>query len=190
MKNAIRIIIISCVLVGGAYGARTILLKEFQYALQPVDEAFSRASVAQTVIAFSQRESVSTTTSPYTGPHNFSFEFPGKNKTLYEGCTYPLAWIASTTITSMNLSLVDAGTGTSVDEGVSGIQYDVRGEDLRGVLWKVGARVWPGQYFLKLESLNGTTTQEKSYRFMVGTLQGYTTASEQERLCTESGGVI
>lgn len=201
MKNILRIIGVLCILGGVLFLFRAWALKEFNASFAPIEASFespvSRKQVATAVQALkfntsSTSESALATTTPveYTGPDNFSFTAPRKNAVLYHGCTYPISWIASSSISQLSLSVVDVGTRKIVDERISGLPKEVAGDTVDSVLWKVGARVWPGEYFFQLTSLNNKEVDEKSYRFIVKAVPHVTSEQDRKDICEDAPDTI
>lgn len=197
MKNFLRISLFVCVLVGGAFASKIWATREFTAAFRPLDEVFEptvpEGATDQAAAAiFSQDVQNASTTVEMVGEDNFSFVFPAKGALLYQGCTYPVSWTASTTIRSIGLSLVDAGTRNLVSAAQSGIPEENKTnmDMFKKLSWKVGIRVWPGQYFLELTSLNASSTSEKSYRFEVDVIPEGISEEELQALCKNTGGTL
>lgn len=199
MKNFLRISLFVVVLVGGAFASKIWATREFTAALRPLDEMFedtvqTTVSDQAATVIFSQGAQNASSTIDRVVEDNFSFIFPTKGALLYQGCTYPVSWTASTTIRSIALSLVDAGTRDVVSGQLSGIpeekKIDMDKNVLKNLPWKVGIRVWPGQYFLELTSLNASSTTEKSYRFAVDVIPEGTPQEEIQTLCKNTGGTL
>ena len=197
MKNFLRISLFVCILVGGAFASKIWATREFTAALRPFDDVLleqpamdNQNQLAAAIL--SQDTQYASTTPGVAVEDNFSFVFPPKGALLYQGCTYPISWTASTTIRSIGLSLVDAGTRNAVSGGQSGIPEEKKIDNDRDILknlpWKVSWRVWPGTYFLELTSLNASSTTEKSYRFEVGGIPEGTLPEEIQTLCKNTGG--
>ncbi|MCX6703568.1 MAG: hypothetical protein NTV02_02690 [Candidatus Zambryskibacteria bacterium] len=196
MKNTLRIIGIICVLGGGTFFFREWALKEFNGAFSSLDSSFASVQHTAAVIEAvdngltSLENSTTTATALYTGPDNFVFATPLKNAVLYQGCSYPLVWTASSTIKNLKLSLFDAGTRRVVDSSLSGIPEQFTGDSAKNMYWKVGLRVWPGEYFIQLMELNDTAQEEKSYRFKIDSMAPELGIGEQKSVCEDSGGVL
>jgi hypothetical protein len=197
MKNILRIIGVLCIIGGGLFFFREWALKEFNSTFASLDASFesteSTKQVANSVQAFSfntasTSEDVLATTTPveYTGPDNFLFTTPRKNAVLYNGCTYPVSWVASSSINQLKLSVVDVGTQKKLESSVSDLSEEITGENIDNVEWKVGARVRPGEYFLQLTSLNNKEIEEKSYRFKVKAISATVAEQDRENICEDS----
>ncbi len=192
MKNTLRIIVMVCILTGGTFFFRGWVLGEFNRVFASLDNSFvtsqQTASVVYTTHNASSTDTIISTTTPveYTGPDNFLFTTPSKNTTLYHGCTYPIKWIASSSINHMTLSVFDAGTRKMVSGRVSGLPEEFQGDAARSIVWNVSGQLWPGEYFLQVSTLNKKPVDEKSYRFVVEALPQNIPSQELERFC-ESG---
>lgn len=191
MKNALRIIVVIGILGGGTFFFREWALREFNTTFASLDASFVAteqvANVAETFTTASTSTAVGTTTAiEYTGPDNFSFISPRRNAVVYQGCTYPVSWVASSTIQNLTLILSDAGTRQAISGEYSDIPQEITGNNIQSIEWKVGARVWPGEYFFQLTSLNKKAVNEKSYRFTVKALSDTATEQERKSICEDS----
>lgn len=191
MKNVLRIIVVVGILGGGTFFFREWALKEFNTTFASLDASFVAteqvANIAETFTTASTSVAMGTTTTiEYTGPDNFSFITPRRNAVVYQGCTYPVSWIASSTIQNLALVLSDAGTRQTVSGDYSGMPQEITGNNIQSIEWKVGVRVWPGEYFFQLTSLNKKEVNEKSYRFTVKALPDTATEQDRKSVCEDS----
>ncbi|MFT5179975.1 MAG: hypothetical protein ACI9GH_000174 [Candidatus Paceibacteria bacterium] len=118
----------------------------------------------------------------------FSFTFPQEGGRFFIGCTYPISWQSSTTIDSLEIDLVDAGTRDVVGPIASGLTKENTIEkDLQNLKWKVGV-VWSGAYYIKVSKINSTETEFRSEAFEINKMLEDISASEKEVICKGSGG--
>ncbi len=196
MKNVLRIIAVVGILGGGVFFFREWALQEFDSAFASFDASFvSTEQVANVMKAFTtastSETAIGTTTSvEYTGPDNFLFVTPRKRAIMYQGCTYPVTWTASSTLQNLKLTLSDAGTRQAISEDYSGIPQDITGNNIQSIEWKVGAHVWPGEYFFQITSLNKKEVDEKSYRFTVKTIPDTVSEQDRKNICEDSSDFV
>ncbi|MBI2046426.1 MAG: hypothetical protein HYT28_03350 [Parcubacteria group bacterium] len=111
-----------------------------------------------------------------------------KGEDVYIGCTYEISWLASTTIKSLETVLIDAGTRKPTGPITSGLDKENNIEaDSQSLQWKVGV-AWPGEYFISISNVNGTTTDERSRKFIINEMPNGANKKEQKILCKETGG--
>lgn len=200
MKNTFRIIFFAALLLGGAYAFNKWVAHEVTTAFAPLDAAYQQALVYNTGgvdIQGTSTEVFSTTsiTASLEVPvvesdiGQFAFTFPTRAALLYQGCTYPVTWTASSTVRSASFVLVDAGTRRVVDAQVSNLK-DFQRDAVDALLWRVGVRIWPGEYFLELTSANGLEKQEKGYRFSVASMDTELSQKDKQALCEQTGGTF
>lgn len=128
---------------------------------------------------------VATSTDP-----ELSFIFPKKSDEVYIGCTYKISWQSSTTINSLETTLVDAGTRESVGPIASGLEKENTIErDLQNLKWKVGV-VWSGAYYIKVSKINGVEVEFRSEIFEINKMSENIRSSEKENICKESNGLF
>ncbi len=188
MKHILRIVVMICVLTGGTFFFRAWALGELNRVFTSLDNSFvasqHTASVIQTTEVASSTDLMATTTpAEYTGPDNFLFITPTRKAVLYQGCRYPIKWIASSSISHMTLAVFDAGTRQMVSGRVSGLAEDFQGDAVRSIVWSVNTQLWPGEYFLQVSTLNKKPVDEKSYRFVVEAIPEHILSNEVERFC-------
>ena len=115
-----------------------------------------------------------------------SFTFPQKNDEVFIGCTYQLSWQSSTTINSLESTLVDAGTRESMGPIASGLAKENAIEkDSQNLSWKVGV-VWPGEYYIKVSNINGADLETRSKVFTISKMPKGISVDEREKICKES----
>lgn len=196
MKNVLRIITVIGIIGGGTFFFREWALQEFNSTFASLDASFvgteQVAQVAGVFATASTSEATLGTSTPvaYTGPDNFLFITPRKNAVMYQGCTYPVTWMASSTLQSLTLTLSDAGTRQAISGDYSGIPQEITGNNIQSIEWKVGARVWPGEYFFQLTSLNKKEVDEKSYRFTVKAIPNTVLEQDRKDICEDSSDLV
>ncbi len=117
-----------------------------------------------------------------------SFIFPKNTTKVYAGCTYHISWKSSTAVSLLEVTLLDTGTRIAVGPKTSGlVKENVVEENLQNLNWKVG-RVWPGEYYISVLKINGTSTKIKSQVFAIKEMPKDTSIKEKEKICKESGG--
>src|ERR1035437_3392175 len=119
MKTVGRIIIVSGLLIGGTFAFRFWALQEFNFTLDTMlanvaksSTVFVSARVLPTIATSTSTATstasttieLATSTSVFTG---LRFVFPTGKSHLYQGCSYIVTWQSSSTIETMNISLVD-----------------------------------------------------------------------------------
>lgn len=170
------------------------------WSLNQFDNAFDNLSVAYVAntapVFLPPKQDVElASTSPETANLDdaaleLSFTFPEVAGGVYTGCTYPLSWQSSTTISSLETALIDAGTGESAGPIAGGLaKENLIEKDLQNLNWKVG-NVWPGEYYIKISKINGVEAEFKSKVFTINRMPESVTVSEQESLCQESSGLF
>jgi len=202
MKNWIRIFLISFVLVGGAAFFVYQSLNQFNNTLDNLSasSASSFATAKIPPIPFSDKtskEQIPTSTpeiisSSATSTKSIdlkpSFIFPKKNNKVYIGCTYQLSFQSSTTISSLEIALLDNGTNETIEPSASGIARENKIEpNSQSLDWKVGV-VWPGKYYLKVSNINGADLENYSKVFTISKMTKGISVDEKEKICKESDG--
>ena len=95
----------------------------------------------------------------------FQLIFSPKKTGVYIGCTYEISWLASTTIKSLETTLIDACTRQPAGPVASGISKEnIIDDDSQSLKWKVEV-VWPGDYLISISNVNGVATDERSQKF-------------------------
>lgn len=207
MKSLIRIAVVVFVLVGGTAFFGYWSTNQFDEAFNNLSAAYSAitpqvyfhsrqnlepASTSPETSGFSATTtnpklgltstSTATTTATTTNP-KLVFNFPKKGAVVYVGCTYPISWQSSTTIDSLGIALIDAGTRETVGPNTGGLAKENTIEkDSQTINWKVGS-VWPGSYYIKISRINGINTEIRSSVFTIK-------KSEQKNICEESGSLF
>jgi hypothetical protein len=202
MKTWRRITLVTLVLIGSAFSFASWSLKQFDDALA----ALQAPQVAAVIVPRQPRlhlgAAPATTTASTTvaSPASSAIVlgslskekvmFPGKGSKAYVGCTYTLAVHASSTVTALELALVGAGTQTPVPATTSGLSRPQALTAARQqVTWKVGS-VWPGVYYLSLDTINGTPLSKRSYTFTIGELPAGLEDGARKSLCESTGGSL
>lgn len=160
MKNSIYIFLISTLLISSTFVFGFWYKREITTAFKPLDNSLSEK------ITYSNTASVSYSISSTT-PINFSFLWPKKNSVIYKGCSYKILWMSSTTPNSISISLVDNGTQKENESSVSNLPKNIDISRSKYIIWKIGERIWPGQYFLQTNSIDGKNIREVSYKFEI-----------------------
>ena len=165
----------------------------------------SAASVAhtQTVSSFLEKEAVVASTSPVlfnvfatstptskVGTSTESvgadlgapFTFLQKETGLYSGCAYSISVQASTTIASLEVTLVDAKTRDPVAQKISGLSKENALEKSQEIPWKVGA-VSPGAYYIKIVKARDAKSVVRSSVFNIQSIPEGLSVEEKESLC-------
>ncbi len=116
-----------------------------------------------------------------------AFAFPKKDNTLYNGCTYPVTFVASGFIGVLKTDLVDAGAKSVIDPAKSRLaKENAIPANATSLNWGVST-VWPGTYYLKVTDANGVVL--RSGVFAVKNMPANATAAAKEKLCTDTGAV-
>lgn len=198
MKNWIRVTLVSSVLIGGTALLSHQLLREFDEALNNLSASYSAIASMPSVSPSEKRDGEQGAT---TTPENLStsatstdvhasFTFPKKGGDLYSDCTYPIGLQSSSTIDSLEIALVDAGTREVAGPIASGLAKESNIEPGSQTLaWKVGM-VWPGEYFILISNINGVTTETQSEYFLIHEISEDVSTSTREAMCKETGGVL
>ena len=214
MKNWIRIFLVCFALVGGTAFFVYQSLNQFNNALDNLSasSASSFATAKIPPIPFSDKtskeqiptstpeiiSSSATSTTPETIPVSTtstestdletSFIFPKKDSEVYIGCTYQLSFQSSTTISSLEIALLDNGTNETIEPSASGIARENKIEpNSQSLDWKVGV-VWPGKYYIKVSNINGADLKSYSKVFTIRKMSKGISADKREKICKESNG--
>ncbi len=116
---------------------------------------------------------------------NLSLIIPNE---VYIGCAYQLSFQSSTTISSLEATLVDAGAREIIEPNSSGLARENKIEsNSQSLNWEVGM-VWPGEYYIKVLNVNDVSLENRSKVFMISQMPKDISADEKERICKESGG--
>ena len=203
MKHTLRIIFFSIVLMGGALYFGYWAHNRFNQAFTDIDTATTTV-VAHSVVAHASiptlptpqatpKPDISTPAQPETpkptavvlpkeSTKDFAFTAPTKGMTLYQGCTYTIAW--SPEVSTVAMALVDAGTREHMGPVTSGIPKTVTGAAKKSIEWKVGS-VWPGQYYILTASINDAAKVVKSGTFDIESIPKTMTPEQAKSLCTK-----
>lgn len=118
----------------------------------------------------------------------FYLTFPKEGDELYIGCMYELPLQSSMVISSLDTSLIDAGTREAIGPVASGLARENKISSASQILdWKIGA-VWPGEYYIKMSNINGVDLENKSKVFKINKISGGVSIEERGEKCNESGG--
>jgi len=159
-----------------------------------VFDTISALSVANTLTASSllKKDAEVVSASPEVSTNAFatstptsevSFTFLHRDTGLYIGCTYPISWQASTTIRSLEATLVDAVPRDVVEQEISGLAKENTIEDSQSIHWKVGEGVSPGTYYIKISKINGAEAVVRSSVFAIHNMPEGLDEKEQTSMC-------
>lgn len=195
MSNWKRISLIVFVLIGGAVAFGYWSINQFNLVFNDLNTSY----LASTHEAYSslKREVHSASTSPQILESSasstdiiLSFPFPKKGFNIYSGCTYDIPLQSSTTIASIEASLVDRGTKDLIDDTKSGLSKEVMMEDAsQEFKWKVGS-VWPGEYYIQTSKINGSEVETKSQIFLINRMPEDIDVPAQKEICKQSNGIL
>lgn len=165
------ILVVALVLIGTTAGFGYWALQEFQITFKVMDNSYAELSAvtAATLNKLVVQDQAGTS-SPI-----INFTFPSQGEVLLGSCDYRLTWTSSSTISSINLSLIDAGTSKALGPVTSGLGGTTTGKQLKEKSWTVG-QVWPGNYYLQVLSLNDQEVSQKSDVFIIEEAPTSTTA--------------
>ncbi len=185
------------VLIGGTATFSYWSINQFNLAFNSLDtsylasthEAYSslrrQVDLASTSPQASQISASSTDTNI-----ELSFSFPKKGFNIYSGCTYEIPLQSSTTIASIEASLIDRGTKDLINITKSGLQKNIELENSsQNFKWKVGS-VWPGEYYIQTSKINGSDIQTKSEIFLINRMPEDIDVPAQKEICKQSNGVL
>lgn len=195
MSNWKRISLIIFVLIGGTVAFGYWSINQFNLAFNSLDTSY----LASTHEAYSslKREVNLASTSPQVSEISasstdmeVSFSFPKKGFNIYSGCTYEIPLQSSTTLASLEASLVDRGTKDLIDTTKSGLAKEIKIEsDSSNFKWKVGS-VWPGEYYIQTSKINGSDIQTKSEIFLINRMPEDIDVPAQKEICNKSNGIL
>jgi len=210
MKSLKYITVVTFVLIGGTVSFGYWSLNEFSYALNNLS-ALSISSVLLVSTPFGEKNdelistSTSTTASTSTStstptlispqlqtPKDLElfFTFPQKGDKIYIGCTYEILWQSSTTVDSIETSLVDAYTHKPAGPIASGVSKEnMIHPDSQNLKWNVGV-VWPGEYYIAVSKINNADINRKSEVFTINKMPKGIDAREQKNICEKTGGLF
>ena len=103
--------------------------------------------------------------------------------TLYEGCTYNVAWTGAKP-NQIELALLDAGTRKAQGPVAAGIPKDITGTALDSFAWKVGS-VWPGKYFIQATAADGAPATGKTAAFTIAAMPSGLSTAQAKALCAQ-----
>lgn len=217
MKNWIRIFLVCFVLIGGTAFFAYQALNQFNNALDDLSaSSFAIAKIPPSPLLISDKknkekiststpdpETISTSTpeiilasatstdlSATTTDLKVSFIFPKENSEVYIGCTYQLSFRASTTIHSLETTLIDDGSIKAVEPTASGLAMENKIKPgSQSLDWKVKF-VWPGEYYIKVSNINGVDLENYSEVFTIRKMPKNISAGEREKICKESDGSL
>lgn len=200
MKNWMRIGVVVFVSIGGTMSFGFWSLQEFDNAFENVGASYAAISpyvrkvpttatttpMSATSTATTSESSLVTASDQGEIDPKFKLIFTPKKKGVYSGCTYDISWSASTTIRSLEATLIDAGTRKPSGPVTSGIskENDIDA-DSQTLKWKVGAVV-PGTYFIEVSKVNGIEAESRSKTFQINTMPEELDKEEKNNMCRES----
>ena len=164
--NGIRIFLIAAVLIGGTALFGFWALHQFDLVFANISSSYASPAATGAVATSSVAVQPNALVLGATSTPKFAFTFPLRGITVYSGCAYTLSWLASTTIKSLDISLVDAGTLKPIGP-LHNASTSTTASIAQGFQWKV-RRVWPGNYYLLVSSINGIETKKRSGTFTIG----------------------
>ncbi len=143
-------------------------------------QATSTATTTEASAASSQQEGIDP---------KFKLVFPSNISSVYTGCTYEISWVASTTIRSLEVALIDIGTKEASGPIASGLakKYDIKA-DFQRLDWKVGG-VWPGEYYIEVSKVNGIKTESRSKFLEISKMPAGIGEGDKTNICRGSGGL-
>lgn len=164
------ITLVVCVLIGAALFFGNWVSKQFKYAFNNFDASYNQLSASLTTNTKLVSENKITTPTDFseiaTTTLDISIIFPKKEDDVYIGCDYEISWESNSTIKSIDIALVDAGTLKPAGPIASGLSATSSETELKGLDWKVG-NVWPGQYYILISKINNQNIDKKSGIFIV-----------------------
>ena len=172
-------------------------LNQFNQVFDTLSHTLSATSVANVsaVSSLIKRDADIASTSPEVSTEVFTNAFATSTDSeapftllyndmgLYIGCTYPICWQASTTIRSLETTLVDAVPRDVVEQKISGLAKENTIEDSQPIHWKVGEGVLPGTYYIKISKINGAEAVVRSSAFAINKMPEGLDEEEQTSLC-------
>lgn len=192
MKSWKRITLVSFVLIGSVTSFSYWSISQFDQAFDNLSTSYlANTHSASPSFNFKQNtelastspeisEEIATSTDP-----ELSFTFPQKDTDIYIGCTYPISWQSSTTISSLDVVLIDAGTSNVSGPIASGLaRENIIAKDLQNLNWKVG-NVWPGTYYIKVSKINDVEAEFKSKVFEINKMPKGLDEKEKNNICRE-----
>ena len=211
MKNWSRIVLVAFVLLGATLSFGYWSLNQFDTVFENLSASYVAISplvrelpttATTTPVTATSTSSGQATSTPITAEAsstpiivqddkidpNFKLVFSPKGDSVYIGCTYEISWLNSTTIKSLEATLIDAGTRKPAGPIASGLAKENNIEaNSQSLKWKVGV-VWPGEYFISILNVNGVATDERSQKFRINVIPRELSEKEQKNLCEETGG--
>ncbi len=197
--------IVVLILLGGVMYFGYWALSQYNLALDTYGASYAQlsASFAAYTKAVSGRTAtttdvseISTTTPPISGSEiatttpDISLAFPTTGNDVYIGCSYKIAWQASTTIQSLKVALIDVGTQEASGPIASGLAKENTIEkDSQNLKWKVGV-VLPGAYYIKVSNINNIAVEIQSKVFEINKMPVDINTNEQKNICKKSGGLL
>lgn len=195
MKNWVRVIMVSSFLIGGTGFFAHLSFKQLDNELNNLSASYVAAENIKSALLLNQirKDQTSTTTlgsdssmattSATSTDVSIFFAFPPKNEAVYIGCSYEVPLLSSTTIRSLETTLIDADTGEATGPIASGLAKENNIEaSSQSLTWKVGA-VWPGEYFISISKINDIDTEMKSNHFTINKIPENVGASEPGSVC-------
>lgn len=188
-----RIIVVVFVLVGGTAFFGYWSIDQLDRELDSLGAAYL-ANTTQVFSYLKQKSEVASSSPETSGSLETStstklaFTFPQEDTMVYIGCTYPVSWQSSTTVSSLEASLIDAGTREAVGPNTAGLAKENAVEKgSQSLDWKVGV-VWPGIYHIEISEINGVSVETRSKAFSISKMPVNIDPDEQKSVCQKSGG--
>lgn len=206
MNTWARIIMVVFVLIGAVAGFAYWSVNQFNQAFDDLRMSCSTDNHLDYRLFYKQRTSDLASTTPElvtnlasstdqglvassTVPE-LSFSFPQLNTKLYIGCDYQISWESSSTVASLETTLIDYATRLAVEDDKSGlIKEQVLEADATGLTWKLASAL-PGSYYLKISKINDFDTEARSEIFTINKMPENSSASERKNICKESGAIF
>lgn len=141
-------------------------LNQFRIAFDSFDDYNQQA--ASGLISYKH---TNTSTSSTSTIEDFVIISPQKGSVVNIGCNYDITWQSSTTVKSIGIALIDAGTLKPAGPIASGLSATSSETPLASLNWKVG-NVWPGEYYISISKINGQDTNKKSGTFTINESPG------------------
>ncbi len=186
MKNWKHVALICFVLIGATASFGFWSLDQFGDVFDNLEATYlANVPLGQGMESASTSPEVSGAVAVSTIPE-LVFDFHQKDSRFYIGCTYLLTWQSSTTITSLETALVNAGTRELLGPIASGLAKEIPvGEEFQNFTWKVGF-VWPGAYYIKISKINDFQIESRSKIFEIDKIPEGVSEEERASLCVKS----
>lgn len=178
MANGKYILIVALILIGATVSFGYWALDEFNLAIAGLDNSYRELSssvMALTSLQNSRQDNLATSTS------QVSFNYPSTDDDFTTGCLYNISLTSSTTIHSLELTLIDAENDKPIDSKSSGLSATSTiatstVDKINKIPWTVG-KVTTGEYYLSLSKINGLEVDKKSAVFNIESSNSTSTVS-------------